>query len=496
MNYQIVRNIIGKIMILLAMLMFLPLIVCIIYQEEFINYVAFLVPIILLLIFGLLFNLKKAENKKMMVREGFIIVGVSWLIMSLFGCIPYIISGVLTNPFDAFFEITSGFTTTGSTVMGSLTTPTVEEALEMSHSIMFWRSFAHWIGGMGVLVFILMIIPESDEGSAVHILRAESPGPQVGRLVTRMKASSRILYLIYIVLTVVLILLLWISPDMNLYESIIYALGTAGTGGFGIDNTCLEFHSAYSQYVIAIFMLIFAINFTIYYFILIGNIKDIFKNDELKWFFCIVSVSIILIFISIYPTYKNFEETFRYALFQTASIVSTTGYSTTNYALWPALALLVLFLLMFIGACAGSTAGGFKCSRVVILAKTTIKKIKAMISPRKVDTVRVDGKPITEEMSSSVYSFLAVYLIIFALGAIIVALDPIEGNSLEVALSTSMTCISNVGPGFGIAGPYGTFGNFSNFTKIYLSLQMIAGRLELFPLLMLFSPKTWRKKRM
>lgn len=495
MNYPIIRNIIGKLMILLAMLMFLPLIVCIVYQEEFINYIAFLVPIVLLITIGLLFNIKQAKNRKMLAREGFVIVGVSWLIMALFGCIPYIISGVLTNPFDAFFEISSGFTTTGATVMGSLTTPTVEEALEMSHSIMFWRSFAHWIGGMGVLVFILMIIPESDEGSAVHILRAESPGPQVGRLVTKMKASSRILYLIYIVLTIICIGFLW-AGDMNLYESIVYGLGTAGTGGLAIDNISVEAYSPYSQYVIAVFMLVFAINFTLYYFILIGNIKDVFKNDELKWFLCIVAVSIILIFISIYPTYKNVEETFRHAFFQAASIVSTTGYSTTNFVLWPALALLVLFLLMFMGACAGSTAGGFKCTRIVILAKSTFKKIKLMINPRKVDTVRVDGKPITEEMESSVYSFLAVYLVIFVLGCIVVAFDPVEGNSLEVALTCSMTAISNVGPGYGIAGPYGTFGNFSNFTKFYLSLQMICGRLELFPLLMLFSPKTWSKKRM
>lgn len=495
MNYQIVRNIIGKIMILLAMLMFLPLIVCIIYQEEFINYVAFLVPILLLLVIGVLFNLKKAENKKMMVREGFIIVGVSWLIMSLFGCIPYIISGVLPNPFDAFFEITSGFTTTGATVMGGFNTITPEEALEMSHSIMFWRSFTHWIGGMGVLVFILMIIPESDEGSAVHILRAESPGPQVGRLVTKMKASSRILYLIYVVLTLVLILLLWISPDMNLYESIIYALGTAGTGGFGIDSTCLEFYSAYSQYVVAVFMIIFGINFTLYYFILVGNIKDVFKNDELKWFLCIVVTSIILVFISIYPRIENFEETFRVSFFQVASFVSTTGYTTTSFIQWPALALLVLFILMFMGSCAGSTAGGMKCSRIVILAKSTIKKIKAMINPRKVETIKMDGNTITEDTISSVNSFMSVYLIILILGAIVVSADPVEGNTLIDCITASLSCISNVGPGLGKITS-STMGNFSNFTKLYLSLQMIAGRLELFPLLMLFSPKTWAKKRM
>ena len=495
MNYQIVRNIIGKLMILLAILMVLPLFVCIIYQESFINYVAFLVPIALLLLIGFLFNVKKAQNKKMLVREGFIIVGVSWLIMSLFGCLPYIISGILTNPIDAFFEITSGFTTTGATIMGGINTPTVEEALEMSHSIMFWRSFAHWIGGMGVLVFILMIIPESDEGSAVHILRAESPGPQVGRLVTKMKASSRILYLIYIVLTLICILFLWIGPDMNLYESIVYALGTAGTGGFGLASSSLEACSAYSQYVIAIFMIIFGINFTLYYFILIGNVKDVLKNDELKWFLCILVTSVVLIFVSILPQYQNIEEAFRQSLFQVASFVSTTGYTTTNYMTWPALALLVLFILMFMGSCAGSTAGGMKCSRIVILAKSTVKKIKAMINPRKVETIKMDGQLITDETIASVNSFMSVYLIILLLGAVVIACDPIEGNSLLDALTASLSCISNVGPTLGGAS-CSTFGNFSGFTKFYLSLQMIAGRLELFPLLMLFSPKTWRSKRM
>lgn len=495
MNYQIVRNIIGKIMILLAMLMFLPLIVCIIYQEEFINYVAFLVPILLLFVIGVLFNLKKAENKKMMVREGFIIVGVSWLIMSLFGCIPYIISGVLPNPFDAFFEITSGFTTTGATVMGGLNTPTPEQALKMSHSIMFWRSFAHWIGGMGVLVFILMIIPESDEGSAVHILRAESPGPQVGRLVTKMKASSRILYLIYIALTIMCMILLWIGPDMNLYESIVYALGTAGTGGLALTSNSIEAYSAYSQYVIAIFMLLFGVNFTLYYFILIGKFKDVFKNEELKWFLCIVVASIILVFISIFNRYQTFEEVFRHSLFQVASFISTSGFTTTNFIDWPALALLVLFILMLMGACAGSTAGGMKCSRIVILAKSTFKKVKAMINPRKVVTIKMDGNAITDETITSVNSFMSVYLIILLLGAVVVSFDTIEGNSLIDAISISLSCISNIGPGLGRT-TCSTLGNHSNFTKFYLSLQMIAGRLELFPLLMLFSPKTWAKKRM
>ena len=493
MNYQIIRNIIGKIMILLAMLMFLPLIVCVIYQEELTNYVAFLIPIGLLLIIGVLFNLKKATNKKMLAREGFIIVGVSWLVMSLFGCLPFIISGVLTNPFDAFFEISSGFSTTGATVMGALNTPTPEQALEMSHSVMFWRSFAHWIGGMGVLVFILMIIPESDEGSAVHILRAESPGPQVGRLVTKMKASSRILYLIYIVLTLLLTVILWIGPDMNLYESLIYAFGTAGTGGFSITSNSIAAYSAYSQYVIAIFMIVFGVNFTIYYLILIGNVKEVLKNDEFKWYFCIIFVSVLLVFISTINIYNNIEETFRHSFFQVASIISTSGFTTANYITWPTLALMVIFILMLIGSCAGSTAGGMKCSRIVILAKSTIKKIKLMINPRKVETIKMDGKPITDDMVFSVNSFMSVYIIVLLLGALVISFDSVANNSFESCLTLSLSCISNVGPGFGIS--FNTCGDFNNFTKFYLSLQMICGRLELFPLIILFSPKTWRIKR-
>ena len=493
MNYQIIRNIIGKIMILLALLMCLPLIVCIVYQEELINYIAFTIPISILLIIGVLFTLKKADNKKMLAKEWFIIVGVSWLIMSLFGCLPFIISGVLSNPFDAFFEITSGFTTTGATVISN---PSIEELLINNHSIMFWRSFSHWIGGMGVLVFILMIIPESDEGSAVHILRAESPGPQVGRLVTKMKASSRILYLIYIGLTLIQVILLWAGPDMDLYSSLIHSFGTAGTGGFSISNISIEAYSSYSQYVIAVFMIIFGINFTMYYFILIGNFKDVLKNEEIKWYFGILIASVVLVCISIFNRCANFEETFRLSLFQVASIISTTGYSTTNFATWPSSALIIIFILMFMGSCAGSTAGGIKCSRIVIIIKSAIRKLKAMINPRKVETIRVDKKPITDDTISSVHSFVIVYIVVFLLCAIIVSFDPMKNNDFTTSLTASLACISNIGPGLGAVGPYGSFAEFNGFTKFLLSLEMIAGRLELFPLLILFNPKTWRIKRM
>lgn len=493
MNYAIVRNLIGKIMFILGILMLLPLIFCIAYQESFINYLAFLIPAFVLFILGFLFNIKKAEDKKMLVREGFIIVGVAWLIMSLFGCLPFIISGVLPNFFDAFFEISSGFSTTGATVMSN-----VEASLVNNHSVFFWRSFAHWVGGMGVLVFVLAIIPESDEGSSIHILKAESPGPQVGRLVTKMKASSRILYLIYMVLTVLQVFILWLGPDknMNLFASIIYSLGSAGTGGLAIDSASVGAYGAYSQYVIAIFMLIFSINFTIYYYILIKNFKDIFNNEELKWYLVIVALSIVFVFISIYPKYETVEEVFRHSFFQVVSVVSTTGFATVDYALWPALALVVIFILMFMGACAGSTAGGIKCSRVVILVKSAINKIKLMINPRKVEVIKMDGKVLPNETVDSVQSFIIVYFLVFFLCSLIVAADPSIGDDFSASITASLTCISNVGAGFSSLGPAKNFANLNWFTKFVLSLEMIAGRLELFPLLILFNPKTWRAKRM
>ena len=361
MNYAIVRNLIGKIMIFLGMLMLIPIICCFIYKEELINYLAFIIPSSASLCLGCLFNIKKAEDRKILVKEGLVIVGVSWIIMSLFGCIPYLISGVFTNFFD-----------TGATVLSD-----IESTLIGNHSLFFWRSFTHWIGGMGVLVFILAIIPESDEGSAVHILRAESPGPQVGRLVTRMKASTRILYIIYFTLTIIMIVFLTLGPDekMGLYESIIYSFGTAGTGGFGVDNSSLTEYSAYSQYIISIFMILFGINFSLFYFILVGNFKDIVKNDEVKCYFSIILCSVLIIFLSIQSKFNTIEEGIRTALFQVASIISTTGYSTIDFAAWPTIALMVIIVLMIAGSCAGSTGGGVKNTRIVILFKSCMTSV-------------------------------------------------------------------------------------------------------------------------
>lgn len=485
MNYGMIRNIIGKIMILLSIFMILPLIVSLAYQEGLRNYLAYLIPGFVSFGIGHFLNYKKSKDVKMGVKDGFVIVSLSWLIMSLIGCVPFMISKDIPNFFNAFFETASGFTTTGATVVDVTT---------ISHSGLFWRSFSHWIGGMGVLVLILAVIPESKEGSSMHILRAESAGPQVGKLVSKMRSTSRYLYLIYFGLTLILFLLLFLGPDkdMKFFNSLIYSLGTAGTGGFAMDSYSLEFYSAYSQYVIAIFMFIFGINFSMFYLLLVGNLKSIFKNEEVKAYFIIVGVSVVIITINIFNMCSGFEEAFRTSLFQVTSIISTTGFSTTNFIEWPALSLLVLMLLTFCGACAGSTAGGIKLSRVIILAKSFKRNIKKMIAPRKVETIKMNGKTIEEKQVESVQGYLVVYFIVMIVCTILISFD---GNDLFTNLSASLTCINNVGPGLTqMIGPYGSFVDFSSFSKLVLTFEMIAGRLEIFPLLILFYPRTWLRK--
>lgn len=492
MNYAIIRNILGKIMTLLAFLMILPIAICIWYKEDPRNYLAFIIPMVLLFIIGRLLYIKKAESNRILAREGFVIVGLSWIIMTLFGCLPYLISGNMTNFFDAFFETASGFTTTGSSIVTDYST--------LDHSIMFWRSFAHWIGGMGVLVFILAIIPESKEGSSMHILRAESPGPQVGKLVSKMRVTSRILYLIYLILTIGLILILWLGPDkkMDLFRSMIYSFGTAGTGGLSIDNGGLETFARSTQYIIATAMVIFAINFSMFYLILVGNLKEVFRNEELRSFFIIVIVSITFITLNIFFKFKNtiqaisFEEAFRHSYFQVASIISTTGYSTTDFLKWPSTSIMILIFLTVTGACAGSTAGGLKITRLNILVKSVFKKIKNMISPRKVDVIKIDGKPMSDESVNAVEGYLVVYVAILLLGAFLISFD---GYDFATNFTASLTCVSNVGPGYtDLVGPYGSFAIFSNWSKFVLALEMIIGRLEFFPILVLFNPKTWKKR--
>ena len=481
-------------MVLLAYLMVLPLIICVWYKESLQNYLAFIIPMVVLFGFGKVLNSEKAESNQILAREGFVIVGLSWIIMALFGAIPFMISGNIPNFFDAFFESASGFTTTGSTILNDYS--------NLDHSIMFWRSFAHWIGGMGVLVFILAIIPESKDGSSIHILRAESAGPTVGKLVSKMRATSRILYLIYLFLTAALVLILWLGPDtkMTLFNSLIYSFGTAGTGGFGIDNGCLETYAASTQYIVATFMLIFAINFSMFYLILIGNFKEVLKNEELRSFIIIVILSVSFITLNIYSFFKNnevyssltFEQSFRYAYFHVASIISTTGYSISNFIIWPTASIMILIFLTMTGACAGSTAGGLKLTRLNILVKSFASKIRNMVSPRKVDVIKIDGKAMDKNQVSTVDSYFAVYVTVLIVACFLISFD---GFDFTTTFTASLTCVSNVGPGYtNLVGPYGSFDCFSYFSKFVLTIVMIAGRLEFFPILVLFSPKTWKKR--
>ena len=488
MNKRMIFYVLGKLLLVLSALLVIPFMVSFYYKENISNdkmIIAYLIPIGVSLILGLLLTIIKPKKKDFFAREGFVIVGLSWIIIALFGCLPFIISQEIPNFFDAFFEIVSGFTTTGASILNDVTA--------LSKSMLFWRSFSHWIGGMGVLVFILAIIPESKDGSSMHILRAESPGPQVGKLVSRMQVTSRILYLIYLGLTIILFLFLWLGPDkkMDLFNSVIYSVGTAGTGGFAVDSFSLEFYSNYTQYVISIFMILFGINFTLFYLILIGHFKDVIKSEELRWYFGILIISIVIIMISIYSKYNNFEQAFRLSLFQVATIMSTSGYSTANFNEWPMLAKSVLFILMFFGAMAGSTSGGMKISRVAILFKSSIKRIKNMVNPRKVETVNIDDKPLKDDVVDSVQSYFVVYIAIFILCSFIISIDNFD---FTTNLSASLACISNIGPGFNDVGPYGSYAGFSNFSKFILSIEMIAGRLELFPMLILFNPKTWSRR--
>lgn len=492
MNYSIIRNIIGKILILSGVLMLLPLAVSFIYQEPLQHKLAFIIPIGCSILIGKIFNFRKAKTMKIQAREGFVIVGCTWIIMSLVGCLPLLICGEFTNFFDAFFDIVSGFTTTGAS--------TVTDVYALSHSVLFWRSFTHWIGGMGVLVFILAIIPESKDGSSMHILRAESPGPQVGKLVSKMRVTSRILYIIYFFLTVLLMCILFfgqkifapVEQHMNMFEVIVYSLGTAGTGGLAVDPYSLEYYSSFAQYTIGAFMFIFGINFQLYYFLLIGNIKDIFKNEELRTYIFMVIAAVLIIFFNISSLYNTYEEAFRHSFFQVTSIISTTGYSSQNFVEWPTLSKFVLIFLMFSGACAGSTAGGMKICRINVLFKSTLRKIKNMLSPRKVEVIKVDRDVVSEDYIEGVQEFFIVHIFIWLVCAFLISFD--SYGDIETNLTASLACISNIGPGMAKVGPYGGYAGYSNFSKFVLSLEMIAGRLELFPILIMFAPKTWRKR--
>ena len=480
MNYRMVFYNVGRILLVEAALLAIPVIVAIIYNEN--TLISFALTIAALTIVGLPAIYKKPEKQTIYAKEGYVIVALSWILMSLFGALPFTISGHIPSFVDAFFETVSGFTTAGSTIL--------REVESMPKSLLFWRSFTHWIGGMGFLVFVIAILPKT-ESSSMHVMRAEVAGPTVGKLVSKLRASARILYGIYCALTLLEAVLLALG-GMPVFDSIVNSFATAGTGGFGILNNGIEgYNSVYSEMVIAVFMLIFGINFNLYYMILIKQWKQALKSEELRWYLGIVAGSVIIIMLSLYTTKHSLFDSFRYAFFQVTSIISTTGFSTTNFDTWPVIAKFILLFLTVTGACAGSTCGGFKLSRIVILIKSGIRDIKKAVNPRSIATVKLDKKTIDEPIVKGVSVLFAMYAVIIAISALIVALD---GRDVITTITAVVTCINNVGPGLGAVGPYGNFADFSVLSKLVLCFDMLAGRLELIPMLMLFSPYAWSRK--
>ena len=480
MNRRMVLYTVGTVIKIEAVLMLLPTVCALIYKESCVK--ALLISVAASLAAGFALTLiSRPGNKVIYSREGFITVALAWLALSFFGALPFYISGEIPRFIDAFFETVSGFTTTGASIL-----PNVEA---MSKGLLFWRSFTHWVGGMGVLVFIMAIIPALSDRN-IHLLRAEVPGPIVGKLVPRMRQTTRILYIIYIALTLVEIFLLLIG-DMPLFEALVHAFGTAGTGGFGAKADSIASYSPYLQWVITVFMLLFGINFNVFYLIILGKFRSAFKSTELWAYLGIVAVSTAAITVNILPMTESLSVSLRDAAFQVSSIITTTGYATADFDKWPELSKTILLALMFIGACAGSTGGGIKVSRIVILAKSVKREIKKLLHPRSVSVLRFEGKKLEEQTVSSVSSYLAVYIFFFA--GILLLLS-FENQSLETNFSAAAACFNNIGPGFAAVGPTQNFDIYSPFSKLILSLAMLFGRLEIYPLFIAFSPSTWIKK--
>lgn len=462
-----------------GLLLLLPFITGIIYQEH--TAYAYIMVAVLCYALGYIVSSKKPKNDIIYAREGFVIVAFSWLFLSILGAIPFYITKEISSYIDALFEIISGFTTTGSSILNDIES--------LSHATLFWRSFSHWVGGMGILVFVVAFLSDAG-GATMHILKAEMPGPIVGKLVSKVTMTSRLLYQIYAVLTVIEVVLL-MAGGMPFFDSLLNAFGTAGTGGFGIKNTSIAFYdSAYVDSVITVFMILFGINFNLIYFIVIGKIKNAFRSEELKWYLMIIATATIAITINIVHLYPTIIDAFRYAIFQVASIITTTGFVTADYGQWPMFSQVILIVLMFIGACAGSTGGGMKVSRIMIYFKNAFAEIKKMIHPHSVVSVRFEGKHLESSVINNIFSYLVLYALIFFGSLLIIALQNIDFAS---AFSAVTTCINNIGPGLNIVGPTGNFSSLSDFSKIVLSFDMLAGRLEIFPMLMLFSPTLWKR---
>lgn len=486
MNYKLTGYILGEIAAVTAALLLIPFFVAV-GGGEAKTPLAFGITIIILLAIGVPFIIRKPADNQLSARGGFIIVALSWLLMSLIGALPFTISGYIPSYLDSVFETVSGFTTTGATILSNVET--------LPQSLLFWRSFTHWIGGMGVLVFVIAVLPKSN-AAVVHLAKAEVPGPTFGKLVSKLKNTAIILYAIYVVLTLIMVLFLYMGK-MPLFDCFIHAFGTAGTGGFSNRNLSIGFYdSLYIELVVAAFMFIFSINFNLFYLVLIGNFKQAIKSEELHWLISYMFGATVIITLSLVANnVYSFGEALRYAVFQTASIGSTTGYATADFASWPMLAQTVLFICMFVGGMAGSTAGGMKVSRIIILSKANLRSIKRSISPRLVSNIKIDRKPVDELLVNTVLAYSAVFFFVYFASIMLVAIGggETDGGAFTNYVTAVTACINNVGPGLNTIGPLGNFGGFSVFSKLVLIFDMLVGRLEVMPILLLFYPKSWKR---
>lgn len=478
MNFKTVFRVAGFTLLVEAAAMLLPMSVALYYGEDpspFLKTIGIMVVLGLLSVFGL------RGERKFFAREGFFSVGLIWVLSGVFGALPFWFSGQFGSYVDCFFETISGFTTTGSTILTAI------EGLPLG--LLFWRSFTHWLGGMGVLILTTALLPFLGINST-HLIRAESPGPVKSKLVPRASQSSKILYTIYLGLTVIQVFCLRIA-GMPLYDSLIHAFGTAGTGGFSNRNLSVgAYGNPAFEIIITIFMLLFSINFALYFLVLTGKLKQALKSDELRFFLAVTTLATIIISINIAASMPTYADAVRTAAFQVASVISTTGFSTADFNRWPELSRMLLVILMFIGACAGSTGGGMKCSRILVILRTIKAQVRSIIHPRAVSVVKLDGAPLSDSTVRTIYTYFATYIFITFVSALVVGLD---NFSFGTTLTAVITCISNVGPGLEAVGPMGNFAAFSPLSKIILSFDMIIGRLEIFPILVLFSRSAWKR---
>ncbi len=477
----------GQLLTIEAILLLLPAGVSFYYSENTVWHFLFTAALAGTVGGALMLIFRKRSNV-IYAKEGFAIVALAWILMSAVGALPFCISGEIPAYVDAFFETVSGFTTTGASIV-----PNVEE---LSRGILLWRSFTHWIGGMGVLVFVMAVLP-SVSNRSIHIIRAEMPGPIIGKLVPRAKDTAKILYLIYIALTVIEAIML-IAGGMPKFDSVIHTFGTAGTGGFGIKSDSIAGYSPYCQWVIAVFMFLFGLNFNLYFLLLIRRFKAVFKNTELWVYLGIILASVGIIAWNIHSIYGNVADSIRNSAFQVTTVMSTTGYATCDFDLWPSLSKAILLILMFMGSCAGSTAGGLKISRVIILFKLCRNELKHMMNPKSVNSVRYDGKQVDPSILKNTGNYFVIYILCFIAIFLLLSSDPYPAttafNPMETNFAATTACFNNIGPGFGAVGPVFNYSGYSVFSKLLLSFAMLLGRLELFPMLLLFSHRLWRKK--